>query len=102
MTQMVRQREWDTRTRGGEDGRRTGQPDGRRFEHPRDELVLTLAKLGALLLEQLPPSSPGEHQERDDAGHQKREPAALDQLCQVRGNEDEFNDKEESVYGRDQ
>ena len=70
-------------------------------EHPRDELVLTLAQLGALVLEQLPPGSPGQHQERDDAGHQKREPAALDQLRHVRGNEDQFDDKEEPVHRRD-
>jgi len=55
-------------------------------EHPRNELVLTLAQLGALVLKQLPPGSPGQHQKRNNAGHQEwahREPHAGEDRCTV-------------------
>jgi len=88
MPQVMRQAERDACARCRKDRRRPREPDGRIFEYPRDELVLALAQLGALMLKQPPPGSPGQHQERNDAGHQEREPATLDQLRHVRGNED--------------
>ena len=102
MAQVMRQRERNARARGRENRRRSREPDGWRVEHPCHEVILALAQFGALVLEQLPAGSPGQHQKRDDAGQHEREPAALNQLSQVRGNEDQFNKEEEPVDGGDQ
>ena len=98
MPQMMRQAERDARARGREDRRRSRQPNRRSVEHPRYELVLALPQLGALVLKQLPPGSPCQHQKRNNAGNQERKPTALDQLRHVRGNEDQLDDKEEPIH----
>ncbi len=83
MSQVMRQAERDARAGCGEDRRGSGQPDGWSVEHPRNELVLTLAQLGALVLKQPPSGAPGQHEKRDGARQKKGKPAALDQLGTV-------------------
>ena len=78
-----------------------GRRMGGRVEHPRNELVLTLAQLGALVLEQPPSGAPGQHEKRDGARQQKRKPAAFEQLGRVRRDENQIDDEEQSVYGQD-
>ena len=98
--QVMRQGERYARASRSEDRGGSGQAEGRVLEHPVDKLVLALPHSRSLALEHLVSRAPGQHQERDDARQQKREPAAREQLCRVGGNEDKFDDKQRSVDGR--
>ena len=98
---MVRQGERYARASRSEDRSGSRQAERRVLEHPVDELVFALPHPGALAFEHLVPRSPSQHQERDYASQQQREPTACEQLCRVGGNEDEFDHEQRSVDGRD-
>jgi len=89
--EVAGQRERDARARGGKDRGRLREPDRAGLENPRQEFVLALAQARALLLEQAIAGSPRQHQERDDAGQQQREPAAPDHLGGIGGDKDELD-----------
>ena len=101
MSKMMCQAKRDALACGCEDRRRSGQTDGRILQYPGNELVLALAQLGALLLEQLPAGSPSQHEKRDSACQQKRKPAAFEQLGRVRRDENQIDEEEQSVDGQD-
>ena len=102
VSEMMRERERYARAGCSKDRGCPGQADRPVFEHPVNEVVLPLPEPGALLREQRIAGPPGQHQERDDAGHQQREPIALDQLGRVGGDKDQLDDQEKSVDRRDQ
>src|SRR5690349_3861179 len=98
----MRQGEWYTRASRGEDRGGSRQADGRVLEYPFDELVLTLPHPRALVLEHRVPRSPGQHQERDDAGQQKREPTTREQLRGIGGDENQLDNQENTVDRHDE
>src|ERR1700756_3907239 len=95
---LMGQAKRDPRGRRREDRRRARQPYRRRLDDPLDEFLLALAQSGALLLKQLPPGAPGQHDKCNDTRQQEREPAPLDQLRRIRRNENQLDDKEEAVH----
>src|SRR3984893_7548883 len=97
VSQVMRQGERYARASRSEDRGGSRQAEGRGLEAPVDELVLALPHSRALALEHLVPRAPGQHQERDDARQQEREPTAREQLCRVGGNEDKLDDEQRSV-----
>ena len=98
----MRQAKRNSRGRCGKDRRGARQTYRRRLDDPLDELLLALAQFGALLLKQLPPCAPSQHEECNEACQQEWKPATFDKLRHIRGNKNQFDDEEESVHRRDQ
>ena len=83
--------------RGGKKHGRAGEPRTAFADSRLDQILFGLAERAARTLDQLYAAAPGQHQERDDAGQHQRKPAALEQLCRVRREENAIDHEEEPV-----
>ena len=67
-----------------------------------EELPRRHAQMRACALDELLPLAPGQHHEGHGRGDEKREPAAVEQLGRVRGEEDEIDQEQEAVQQIDE